>query len=245
MKVIVSLTSIPSRFDKLPAVMKALTLQACHEVWLNVPVKYNRFPEWDGKVPVELLSIDPKIKVNVCEKDYGPATKFLGPASKLGPEDLIVYVDDDTIYDPKLVLNLMKWHKVDSRSAWGLSGFNFESYFQRQYPRQHGQPVDVLEGYGGVIVKAGWIQGLEKEFAELAHEAKFADDVIVSNLLEKTGKTRKTVFTPECNVGQVQQYDWGFGPDALHNQVEGGHHANYRSVLDALELKGKNYFNYK
>lgn len=241
-RVIVSLTSIPSRFEKLLGVMKALAGQACDEVWLNVPKAYKRFPDWDGKVPA---SPDPKIKINVCDQDHGPGTKFLGPSEKLNPEDLIVYVDDDTSYHSSMVADLLKWHGTDRRSAWGLSGFNLESYFERRYPRQHGVPLDVLEGYGGVLVKAGWIQSLAAEFGELAEEAKFADDLIVSNLLCKLGVQRKTVFTPSCNLGQLKQFDYGFGPDALHHQTEGGHHESYRRVLGALELKGKNYFNFR
>jgi hypothetical protein len=113
-----------------------------------------------------------KLKVNRDCEDLGPGTKVIGPASHLDSEDLIVYLDDDTNYDPKLVTNLLKWWKTDTRSAWGLSGFDFENYFHRKYPRQHGVPVDVLEGYGAVLVKAGWIHNLVSEFKELREEVK-------------------------------------------------------------------------
>jgi hypothetical protein len=51
MKVVVSLTSIPSHFDKLEPILERLTQQTCHEVWVNIPRVYTRFPDWDGKVP--------------------------------------------------------------------------------------------------------------------------------------------------------------------------------------------------
>jgi hypothetical protein len=245
MKLVVSLTSIPPRFDKLELVLKALTLQACHEIWLNIPPSYQRFPEWDGKVPEGLFNVDPKIKINLDCEDFGPGTKFIGPALHLDPSDIIVYLDDDTNYDSKLVMNLLKWFRTDETSAWGLSGFTFENYFQKRYPRQHGVPVDVLEGYGAVLVKAGWIQNLVSEFRELREEAKAADDVILSNLLTKQGVQLKTVCVQECNIGQIRQFEYGFGPDALHNQFQGGHHENYAKVLKSLEDKGKSYFRYK
>jgi len=239
MKVIISLTSIPSRFPFLNSVIEKLP---CDEIWLNIPLKYNRFPEWDGQIPS--FNFGSKLKINRCD-DLGPGTKAIGPASRLDPEDLIVYLDDDTNYDSKLVTNLLKWFKLDPGSAWGLSGFTFENYFQKKYPRSHGSPVDVLEGYGAVIVKAGWIQKLTQEFKELKEEAKAADDLILSNLLTKQGVSLKTVYTPECHIGQINQLNYGFGPDALHHQFRGGHHENYLNVLKSLEDKGKSYFKYK
>jgi hypothetical protein len=241
MKVVISLTSIPPRFENLYIVIERLSQQTCHEIWLNIPTTYNRFPEWKGKIP-ENFNI--KLKINRCE-DFGPGTKVIAPAQHLDPEDLIVYLDDDTFYDPKLVTNLLKWFKTDERSAWGLSGFTFENYFQKKYPRSHGVPVDVLEGYGAVIVKAGWIQKLTDEFKELQAEAKAADDIILSNLLTKQGVTLKTIYTPDCHNGQIHQLLYGFGPDALHHQFQGGHHENYLNVLKSLEVKGKSYFKYR
>lgn len=242
MKVIVSLTSIPSRFDKLGPILESLTRQTCHEVWLNIPRKYNRFPEWDGQVPE---FSHPKVVLNRDCDDFGPGTKFIGPALKLLPDDLIVYVDDDTAYDDRLVTNLLKWHQTDTKSAWGLSGFTFENYFKGQFPRQHGAPLDVLEGYGSVIVKADWIQKILPEFMELRDEAKFADDIVLSNLLHGLNINLRTVFAPDCHIGLINQDQIGFGPDALHHQVEGGHKENYRRVIQSLDHKGKNYFDYK
>jgi hypothetical protein len=245
MKVVVSLTSTPPRFKQLASILPHLVNQACHEVRVNIPAKYDRFPDWDGTIPAELASI-PRVTIHTGCEDFGPATKSIPTALDLDPDDLIVYLDDDTLYDPKLVLNLIKWHKFDPRSAWGLSGFKFEDYFRKHYPRNHGVAVDVLEGYGGVIVKAGWIQNLVSEFREIRSDRTFlADDLVISNMLAKQGVTRRTVFTPECNICQIGQLDWGFGSDALHSVVGGGHHANYLEVLKFLEDKAKNYFTNK
>jgi len=243
MKLVVSLTSIPPRFDRLEPILRSLTFQTCHEIWLNIPLKYDRFPDWDGKVPGNLLNLDPKIIVNRECEDLGPGTKFIGSAMHLDPEDLIVYLDDDTEYDPHLVTNLLKWRRTDTTSAWGLSGFNFETYFQGLFPRQHGQAVDVLEGYGSVIVKAGWVQKIVPEYKELLGVTR-NDDILLSNLFEKYGIKRRTVYTHDFNLGHVQQLQYGFGPDALHH-TWGGHNLNNKKVLQELEDKAKNYFGYK
>lgn len=243
MKVIVSLTSIPSRFDKLPAIVEALSHQACHEIWVNIPRKYTRFPDWDGQVPD--LGSNSKVKLNRDCEDWGPGTKFIGPALA-SDADLIVYVDDDTVYDQRLVMNLLKWHRTDPTSAWGMSGFNFKDYFKGQYPRIHGEPLDVLEGYGGVIVKADWIRTCVPEFKELL-AVTWHDDMILCNLLQKHGVNRKTIHVPEFNLGiALQQLQYGFEADALHHVAgEGGHVQNNMKILDSFDKLDKNYYTKK
>ena len=245
MKVVISLTTIPSRFDALHThILNHLTWQACHEVWVNIPRRYTRFPDWDGTVPEALYKISSKVVINRDCEDFGPGTKFIGPALKLLPDDLIIYVDDDTQYHPHLAKNLLKWHKTDEKSAWGLSGFKFENYFNKSFPRQHGVPLDVLEGYGAVIVKAGWIQQALPEYKELL-EVTWHDDMIICNLFEKMGIKRKTVFTPECNLQHVTQYNYGFGEDALHVVAgAGGHVENNLKILQSFRHKGKLYYDY-
>ena len=243
MKVVVSLTTIPSRFKYTSVIVKSLCGQACHEVWLNIPKKYNRFPEWDGSIPPEFINLDPKFKLNIMDKDYGPGTKFIGPALQLDPDDIIIYVDDDTNYSPKLATNLLKWWKTDQVSAWGLSGFLFKNYFKGQYPRQHGAEVDVLEGYGGVLVKAGWVQKVLPEFEELL-EVTWHDDMILCNLLSKLGIPRRTLFTPDMNLTDISQYQYGFESDALHYVAGGSHTENNKKILKGFIDKGKMYYSF-
>jgi hypothetical protein len=241
MKVIISLTSVPPRFKYLPAILERLEHQMCHEIWVNIPRTYKRFPDWDGSFDFKFSS---KIVVNRDCEDLGPGTKMFGPLKFLEPGDIIVYLDDDTNYDPKLVTNLMKWWRTDQKSAWGLSGFNFENYFKGEYPRQHGVPLDVLEGYGAVLVKTEWLRLVETEFKELT-ELTWHDDMILCNLFAKHGIARKTVHTPTCHIGQVQQFNFGFEEDALHHVAGGSHTSNNKKILELFELKNKNYYNYK
>lgn len=240
MKVILSLTTIPSRIPHAFIVANENVMQGCHEVWLNIPRKYKRFPEWKSR---PLLSSNPKIIVNRECEDLGPATKIFGPMSKLNDEDIIVYIDDDTHYDIRLVSTLLKHYAtVDRESAWGLSGFKLGNYFKDEYPRENGIELDVLEGYGGVLVKVEWLRKIFPLFMKLKEEAKFADDIVISNLLHSIGIKLKTVFTPELHIGMISQYKYGFGDDALHNQTQGGHKENYKRVLESLKSKNMYYF---
>jgi hypothetical protein len=239
MKVIVSLTTIPSRIENALKVAHENVNQGCHEVWVNIPRSYKRFPEWQS---VTINSDHPKIIINRECEDLGPATKVFGPISTLKNEDIIVYIDDDTHYDNRLVSRLLKYYTTDKNSAWGLSGFRLDSYFKGMIKREHGMNVDVLEGYGGVLVKAEWISKIMNDFLKLKEEAKFADDIVISNLLQKHDIGLKTVFVPELHIGMVDQYLYGFGDDALHKQTEGGHKENYKRVIESLKSKNMFYF---
>lgn len=243
-RVIVSLTSTPPRLNKLEQVLKNLTMQICHEICVNIPKKYTRFPDWDGEIPDTLTKIHPMIRINRDCEDVGPATKFLSTALRSHPDDYIIYVDDDTLYSPRLTQWLVKWHKMDPTSAWGLSGFSFQNYFNSQFPRVHGEPVDVLEGYGGVIVKAGWIQRVADELKELV-KLTWHDDLMLCNLFEKYGIQRKTIWTEECNLGRsLSQQDFGFKEDALHHVAGGSHIENNKKILKRLKDNNVYYFKY-
>lgn len=244
MKVIVSLTSIPPRFKYLTEITTLLLLQKCDEVWVNIPKKYTRFPEWDGTIP----AFDTRVVVNRECDDLGPATKYFGSALLQDPETYIIYVDDDTIYGPNLCEYLVKIADNYPNTAWGMSGFLLQSYFKRSYVRLHNFELDVLEGYGGVIVKAAWIQAIYKDFVEIIQETPshaFADDLITSNLLSKIKIKRKTYSTDQFNLGKLSQLSYGFQSDALHVVVGGDHNSNYKSILKNLQDKGKSYFEYK
>jgi hypothetical protein len=235
---IISLTSIPSRFDKLNFILNDLVKQNCDEIWLNIPKKYNRFPDWDGIIPTFNI---PKVFVNVVDKDYGAGTKFIGSAIKLDPNDLIIYVDDDTKYSENMVDQLVS-HFNTFPCAWGLSGFNFNEYFSNSIVRRHDYPVDIIEGYGGVIIKAGWVQNI-KDYENLS-EITCADDLIISSMLQKQGIERRTIHIKDFNLSHVRQYNFGFTNDALHTFL-GGHFQHNKKFIEELQNRGLNYFSYK
>jgi hypothetical protein len=69
--------------------------------------------------------------------------------------------------------------------------------------------------------------------------------MLLCNLLEKAGVQRKAVFTPDCNLGHVKQYPYGFGADALHAVAgPGGHQSNNAKILQDLKDKDKLYYQY-
>jgi len=232
---VVSLTSIPSRFEYLPKIVeKLLEQEGSPTVYVCIPDKYNRFPDVEVVPPV--FNSD-RVKV-LRGKDYGPATKFIAPALVLPDDEQFVYLDDDTDYP----LNLVKVLSMFKDGVWGLSGFTFSEYFVGQVTRGNAKEVDVIEGYGGVCIQAKIIKNNFPKILELL-ELTYNDDMILSNLLHHLKVPIRTVFSPVCHVGMLKQYQFGFGQDALHfNNGEGTHVENNKRIIKIFTDKNVNYF---
>jgi hypothetical protein len=235
--VVISLTSIPTRFGYLPKIVeKLLEQEGSPTVYVCIPDKYNRFPDMEVVPPV--FTSD-RVKV-LRGKDYGPATKFIAPALVIPDDEQIVYLDDDTDYP----LNLVKILSMFKDGVWGLSGFTFSEYFSKNVSRSHAKEVDVIEGYGGVCIQAKIIKNNLPKILELL-ELTYNDDMVLSNVLKYLKVPIRTVCVQECNGGMLRQYQFGFGEDALHfNNGEGTHIENNKRILKIFTDKNVNYFKY-
>lgn len=203
-------------------------------VYVCIPDKYNRFPDVEVVPPVFNSE---RVKI-LRGKDYGPATKFIAPALVLPDDEKIVYLDDDTDYPP----NLVKVLSMFNEGVWGLSGFTFSEYFSGNVIRENAKKVDVIEGYGGVCIQAKIIKNNLLKILELL-ELTYNDDMILSNVLRYLNIPVRTVYSKICHVGMLRQYQFGFGPDALHyNNGEGTHTENNKRILKTFTDKNVNYF---
>lgn len=103
--IIISLTSIPSRLNVLPVVIRGLMSQTVDPkkiiLWLNKGL--------DGTIPSSLLNLQNELfEIRFSELDC-PHLKLVETLESF-PNDIIITCDDDSIYDFKLVENLYKEH---------------------------------------------------------------------------------------------------------------------------------------
>ena len=96
---VISLTTIPPRFDKIGKTLRDLVNQTAKfdEIRLNISRNYRRFP---GELP-SLPSLPEGVTLHMCDEDFGPATKVLPTA--LDPQNKgaeILFCDDDQPYEP-------------------------------------------------------------------------------------------------------------------------------------------------
>lgn len=137
-KIIISLTTIPSRINLIEPVLDSLINQTIRPdmIYLNVPRRYNRFGIC-AQIP-EFIQKKKIVKVFYLDKDYGPATKFIG--SLLNPDisenDIVLVTDDDVIKLSHWASKLLLCHqpnkiccfeerKLGKEIIWGYLGFIF------------------------------------------------------------------------------------------------------------------------
>ena len=123
-KLIISLTTIPTRIDKIANVLESLLNQTIKAdmIYINIPKKYSRFSEC-AKVPDFITNkYNDRVKIFYLEEDYGPATKFIG--SLLNPDisdkDIILITDDDIENGYKLYNKHIEDLPDTSQYAFGM-----------------------------------------------------------------------------------------------------------------------------
>ena len=98
MSLVLSLSSIPSRFSGLEPVLDSIAGQSAKidEIRLYIPKKFRRFPDYDGSLP----QVPKNVRIIQPEEDLGPASKVLFAAADLKGTDCdIIYCDDDMIFE--------------------------------------------------------------------------------------------------------------------------------------------------
>lgn len=107
---IISLTSIPPRFEALPEVCESLLDQSADidEIRIYIPKTYRRFPQWNGEIP----TVPTGIRLIRVDDDLGPASKVLHAVQDLqGTSTPILFCDDDRIYPSTWAGGLLRAHK--------------------------------------------------------------------------------------------------------------------------------------
>ena len=95
-------TTIPSRFTNLFSIINYITVNFKNQfnrIKIYIPNNYIRFGN-KYVIPSELLNIN-NVDIVKCKKDWGPATKFMGPIldNNINNNDNIYIIDDDNIKD--------------------------------------------------------------------------------------------------------------------------------------------------
>lgn len=96
-RTIVTLSSIPPRFDALGPTLDSLLAQdhPPDEIQLWIPHAYRRFADWDGRLP----AVPEGVAILRPEADLGPATKILPALQRHAGEAVnVVLCDDDRAY---------------------------------------------------------------------------------------------------------------------------------------------------
>jgi len=248
-RVIVGLTTTPKRIGTILPTIKSLLNQSrpADQIILSVPEKLARTGERFGDIPKEIQELADAGKLQIHRtKDYGPATKFIGPLEVGGdPDDKICWLDDDILYSPRLLQTLAEELHNRPKTAIGVCGFFMTGSTGYAIAPDHGGNAEILEGFGGVMCRRSdmpkaelWSAVAANDFAGLTPLARarfLADDYMISTELRKAGTATLVCNTSELNrANALKIRQEGLGPDALqNNKGTGGNLAAYALLKNA------------
>lgn len=193
-----SLSTIPSRIDKLQSTLKSLLRQNRRpaEIRLNVP-SYSRREGRPYAIPDWLAQMKSVTLVD-CQ-DYGPATKLVPSVLNLMPKQRILVLDDDRIYPPDLVEDMQRL--ADAHPDWVISSSGWrvpddltdrpttlkavlkgEKYVPVLASVIRGPVnVDVVQGVHGYLVQPRFFdKEALTDYTRAPDAARFCDDVWLS-----------------------------------------------------------------
>jgi len=207
---IISLTTIPPRMDSIAPTLQSLLRQnaTIDAVILWIPARYRRSEFSDFKLP----RVPDGIEIRRCGVDYGPATKVLSAVEVFAGQDVrIIYCDDDRLYHPDWVANLLRESDLHPRDciaeagevveltlrkvfrsrpayrALKISTLGIYGYFYRKKNRAldvgYGR-ADICKGYGGVLVRPEFFTLAAFDIPDVLWTV---DDIWISGQLAVTG----------------------------------------------------------
>jgi hypothetical protein len=239
MRVVVSLTTIPSRISGLEPTINSLLAQSRKpdEIALNLPRTCLK-EKCGYDIPAWLWE---KVSIYQCDRDYGPATKsFPAFLREQDPETRIITVDDDVIYSDNTVELLMKNISKSEDCIIGIMGAIWEKEGRHGSLFVHSEKVngtecvvDTLGGYRGVCYRRGLIKNdIFSDFdsvCEIAGRVLLDDDAFMARYFEKNSIRRYVVAGMESKSdGELGFCNFEFAsvPDGsgIFMNKSAGHH---------------------
>ena len=203
-RVIASLTTLPDRIDNLEPTIRSLLEQTRppDEIVLTVP-KFSIRQQREYKIPDYLLQI-PKVRLLRCDKDWGPATKFIPIIQEelaAGRGDtLIMVVDDDRIYPCDALEIFLHYHQQMPDAALCFRGaliprnlvWFVPKIFRASQIREV-KRVAVITGTASYLIQPRFFDSALWDYSNAPASAFYVDDIWISAHLDRRGIEKDVV----------------------------------------------------
>ncbi|MEO0443417.1 MAG: hypothetical protein AAFZ92_06705, partial [Pseudomonadota bacterium] len=199
-EIIVSLTTIESRLDKVAYTIESLMQQTLKADQIFLCLGEDQIQKQD--IPLDLKKLESRgLTIKFCKKDLGPYTKFFYTL-KNNPDSLIITVDDDILYPANTLEKLYSAYRKESNVIHchrghkiKISGNHILPYKQWQYSSQEPAASKLIfpTGVGGVLYFPGALdeQVLNQEvFMDICPKA---DDIWLKAMSLKKGVLCRTI----------------------------------------------------
>lgn len=243
LKVVVSLTTIPSRISHIYPCLNSIRRQTRppDRIYITIPFLSKR--EKKPYAVPDVLQNDPRIILTRCREDKGPILKIYETLKiETDPATVIITVDDDTVYPRHLIRELLKNHKKLPGAVLGFRGWRLPAsgkFLERRilYGNSVTAPekVDVLSGISMVLYQRNHFQDDFFDLDKLPAPGFFVDDICISGYLETKG--HKKYILPYPMREPFSSYLRTAGSNPLWMINRDGR--NDQTMIDYYFLKGK------
>lgn len=224
MRVVGSLTTIPSRIKTIEPILQSIANQSYKLDALYIGIPFTSASE-NQKYPI------PDFITNYCGivrcQDYGPVTKLVAALlTEQDPKTVIITFDDNKIYPEGLVEKLVSKHVSNPKAAIGSSGLKIGGmpfYISTVFNEYHlnnrwfnfkidtaGEYVDVLFDKPGVLYVRKFFPDVDNIYKLIKYtvdETLFKNsDIVISGYLSKRNIERLVFKMP--TVETKSTYNW-------------------------------------
>lgn len=216
MRVVVSMTTIPSRVSKIRPMLESVLAQTRKPdrtvLWLP-PYCVKENTPYDIPADLKRWMIVNDIEIANCGCDWGSATKLIPTLFSEDDDDtVIITLDDDVSYELHTVEELVaaseKWSDVSLGFMGGIAGPTFIHAEQMNMLGQERGAVDVLGGYRGILYRRKMFDwSVVGELNELLNEGPFVvDDQLFGMNLRRRGIGRFVIRTMYPNPNNTLNF---------------------------------------
>tara|TARA_B100001057_G_scaffold265901_1_gene266097 strand:+ start:744 stop:1472 length:729 start_codon:yes stop_codon:yes gene_type:complete len=232
----VSLTTLPTRIDKIGKTLKSIDNQSIkpNKIYINLPYEFKRFPNYKfTEDQIEKLQ-KYNVEINRCN-DYGPGTKLIGSLSKIKEYDFVIILDDDHIYHNKMFEIFLNEFKKNEK--------NYSYYVQKIFNLNMGQGAD------GILINTKNLTKIVNFYQIYVNKNKnlfLNDDLWISIYLQFIEYNKIIDLSKEFRDVSKQNlvYKKHSNVDSLKDTIAKGF-LNRRKIakIEYIKFKIKNYFN--
>jgi hypothetical protein len=243
---VITMTTLPSRIERMELTIKSLLHQSVSPATIRINVPYESRRENTCYVIPPWLERLPSVTIVRCG-DYGPATKLIPTLLDSTPDARLLVVDDDRVYHPHFVQQMTALADAHPDVAIAASGWDapadlvdrpttLVATLLGRAPApikctrvRGGREVDIVQGLSGYVVKPRFFDGTAiVDYTRAPQAAFFVDDVWISahcRARKMVMRGRRTNFASVFDAGfytrsGVSRVNRGTGtPESRNNTI--------------------------
>jgi cellulose synthase/poly-beta-1,6-N-acetylglucosamine synthase-like glycosyltransferase len=203
-RVIASLSTLPGRINNLRPTIRSLLRQTRPPDEIIIAVPEFSIREKRHYVVPKYLSELPRVRIWHCDRDWGPATKYIDTVREelaAGRGDtLIMVVDDDRVYPRDILATYLHYHTQMPDAALCIRGAAMPRTFDwRDATMIYGseirepQNVAVITGCGSYLIQPRFFDESLWDYSQAPTGAFYMDDIWISGYLSRRNIARFVV----------------------------------------------------